>query len=195
MSRKWVARSSSGRRICGGGVLGPSPLLSASSGLGLWRPSVLGGTRHKSHNPPPRPRCLSQPPSNPTGRLSAQRGLWFSGSTSETLRGLVLTAVPHPGQRAETEAPVGGHRGSGGGRPPGRKLSVSVSLPQRSCRPRRRGEPFTSTGHRSAPPTPLCQGQAPLCTTVWGHLWGNHPSTRQGGEGVVLGSDPRLGFQ
>lgn len=41
MSRKWVARSSKGRRVWGGGVLVPSSSLSASSGPGLRWPSVL----------------------------------------------------------------------------------------------------------------------------------------------------------
>lgn len=47
MSRKWVARSSSGRRIWGGGVLAPPSCLSASWGLGLTWPSVLQGTRYR----------------------------------------------------------------------------------------------------------------------------------------------------
>ena len=47
MSRKWVARSSSGRRIWGGGVLVPESCLSASWGLGLTWPSVLQGTRYR----------------------------------------------------------------------------------------------------------------------------------------------------
>lgn len=45
MSRKWVARSSRGRRVWGGGVLVPSSSLSASSGPGLRWPSVLRNTR------------------------------------------------------------------------------------------------------------------------------------------------------
>ena len=47
MSRKWVTRSSSGRRIWGRGVLAPTSCLSASSALGLTWPSVLQGTRYR----------------------------------------------------------------------------------------------------------------------------------------------------